>query len=107
MGPNRDITDYSHLQFDRTEEIGAWSEVLGRAALQGTTVYGYFNNHFAAKAVANAVMIKNMLDEPVPGAYPQAFVERYPEVAGIVSTQPEQDFVLATEQVHRTPDRKR
>ena len=47
--------------------------------------YLYFNNHFASKAVVNAVMIKSQLGEPVPGAYPKAFVERYPETASIVS----------------------
>jgi hypothetical protein len=32
-------------------------------------------------------MIKSQLGEPVPGAYPKAFVERYPETASIVSTE--------------------
>ena len=41
--------------------------------------YVYTNNHFSAKAVANAAMIKAQLGEPVTGDYPPAFVERYPE----------------------------
>lgn len=49
--------------------------------------YLYFNNHFASKAVVNAVMIKHQLGEPVTGTYPKAFVERYPETASIVSTE--------------------
>ena len=53
MGPNRDITDYSHLQFDRSPEIREWSDVLRRVAL-GTDLYGYFNNHFAGHSPANA-----------------------------------------------------
>jgi hypothetical protein len=32
-------------------------------------------------------MIKHQLGEPVTGAYPKAFVERYPETASIVSTE--------------------
>ena len=30
-------------------------------------------------------MIKQQLDEPVPGTYPQAFIDRYPELAGLVN----------------------
>ncbi len=48
-------------------------------------MYLYLNNHFAAKAVANAVVLKDQLDMPVEGAYPAAFVKQYPEVAGIVN----------------------
>ena len=39
-------------------------------------------------------MIKSQLGEPVPGAYPKAFVERYPETASIVSTEATPQFVL-------------
>ena len=56
--------------------------------------YLYFNNHFASKAVVNAVMIKNQLGEPVPGIYPAEFVERYPETASIVSTAPALQFAV-------------
>ncbi len=49
--------------------------------------YLYFNNHFASKAVVNAVMIKSQLGEPITGTYPRAFVERYPETASLVSTE--------------------
>jgi uncharacterized protein YecE (DUF72 family) len=48
-------------------------------------LYLYTNNHFAAKAVANAVMIKQQLGEPVSGEYPREFIERYPVVRGAVS----------------------
>ena len=40
----------------------------------------YLNNHFAAKAVANAVSLKAALGEPITGDDPRAFVERYPQV---------------------------
>jgi uncharacterized protein YecE (DUF72 family) len=46
--------------------------------------YLYLNNHFAAKAVANAVVLKHQLGQPVPGTYPAEFVDRYPEVADLV-----------------------
>jgi uncharacterized protein YecE (DUF72 family) len=47
-------------------------------------LYLYMNNHFEAKAVANAVMLKHRLGEPVAGEYTESFVERYPQLAGIV-----------------------
>jgi uncharacterized protein YecE (DUF72 family) len=47
--------------------------------------YLYFNNHFASKAVVNAVMIKQQLGEPIFGAYPPEFLEHYPQLAGVVS----------------------
>ena len=49
-------------------------------------LYLYTNNHFSAKSVANAAMIKRQLGEPIDGEYPDVFVERYPELAGIVRT---------------------
>lgn len=62
MGPNRDITDYSHLQFDRSDEIRSWSDVLKRAALT-TDLYGYFNNHFAGHSPANAREMQALLGQ--------------------------------------------
>jgi len=44
-------------------------------------LYLYTNNHFSAKSVANAVMIKQQLGEPIDGEYPAEFVQRYPELA--------------------------
>ena len=59
--------------------------------------YLYFNNHFASKAVVNAVMIKAQLGESILGTYPAAFVERYPETAAIVSTTEEPEFALVAD----------
>jgi uncharacterized protein YecE (DUF72 family) len=51
-------------------------------------LYLYANNHFSAKSVANAVMIKNQLHEPVEGEYSEEFVKRYPELVGVVRVSP-------------------
>jgi len=68
MGPDREITDYSHIQFDRSEEIDAWAEVLRRVA-HTKDVYGFFNNHFAGHSPANARdMQKRLGQEPVEPA---------------------------------------
>jgi uncharacterized protein YecE (DUF72 family) len=47
MGPDRSITDFSHIQVDRTREVERWGEVLARIARAGRDAYGYVNNHFA------------------------------------------------------------
>lgn len=65
MGPDRSITDYSHLQHDRSAETRVWAEVLKTAALEGTEVFGYFNNHFAGHSPANARELLALLGEPV------------------------------------------
>jgi hypothetical protein len=39
-------------------------------------------------------MIKSQLGEPIPGIYPNEFVERYPETASIVSTAPALQFAV-------------
>src|SRR6478672_12261202 len=43
-------------------------------------LYLYTNNHFSAKSVANAAMIKEQLGEPIGGEYSPEFLARYPEV---------------------------
>lgn len=50
--------------------------------------YVYTNNHFSAKSVANAVEIKAQLGQPIPGEYPEEFVERYPDLRGLVKILP-------------------
>ena len=62
MGPDRDITDYSQIQFDRSAEIRAWAEVLKRAA-HTRDVYGFFNNHFAGHSPANAREMQRLLGQ--------------------------------------------
>jgi hypothetical protein len=36
--------------------------------------------------VANAAILKSQLGQLVPGDYPTEMVERYPDLAGVVST---------------------
>jgi uncharacterized protein YecE (DUF72 family) len=50
-------------------------------------MYLYTNNHFSAQSVANAVMIKQQLGEPIDGEYPPEFLARYPELGGVVTPQ--------------------
>jgi uncharacterized protein YecE (DUF72 family) len=67
-------------------EVHAFAEPVRRAAKTGRRVLVYFNNHFSAKAAANAAVLKHDLGQPVSGDYPASMVERYPDLAGIVTT---------------------
>ena len=62
------------------EELTDFSDTVRAARQLVKKVYLYTNNHFSAKSVANANMIKQQLGEPIRGEYSQAFVERYPEL---------------------------
>lgn len=67
------------------EELKELSETAAAAKALVKKVYLYTNNHFAAKSVVNAVMLKAQLGEPIEGEYPAEIVERYPELLDIVS----------------------
>jgi uncharacterized protein YecE (DUF72 family) len=63
------------------DELKEFSETAGAAKRLVKKLYLYTNNHFSAKSVANATMIKQQLGEPIDGEYPPEFVARYPELA--------------------------
>jgi uncharacterized protein YecE (DUF72 family) len=62
MGPDREITDYSRVQFDRSEEIRAWAEVL-KSVANTKEIYGFFNNHFAGHSPASAREMQRLLGQ--------------------------------------------
>jgi len=62
MGPDREITDYSRIQFDRSAEMRAWAEALRRAA-HTKDIFGFFNNHFAGHSPANARDMQRLLGQ--------------------------------------------
>ena len=68
------------------EELKELTETAGAAQALVKKVRLYTNNHFAAKSVVNAVMLKAQLGEPIEGEYPRALVERYPEIRDLVAT---------------------
>ena len=70
------------------DELKAFAETADAARRLVKKVYLYTNNHFSAKSVANAAMIKQQLGEPIEGEYPPEFVERYPELAGVGPRRP-------------------
>jgi uncharacterized protein YecE (DUF72 family) len=54
------------------------------AARDVKKAYVYANNHFSAKSVANAATIKAKLGQDLDGEYPEPFVERFPDLKGLV-----------------------
>ena len=66
------------------DELKEFSEAADASRRLVKKLYLYANNHFSAKSVANAAMIKHQLGEPLDGEYPPEFVERYPELEGVV-----------------------
>jgi uncharacterized protein YecE (DUF72 family) len=68
------------------EELREFSGTAGAAKELVKKSYLYTNNHFAAKSVVNAVMLKAQLGDPIEGEYPAKLVERYPEIKDLVTT---------------------
>jgi uncharacterized protein YecE (DUF72 family) len=64
MGPDRAITDYSHLQVDRSAELDAWAAMIPELLRQVRTVYGFVNNHFAGHGPASVRMLQDRLGLP-------------------------------------------
>jgi uncharacterized protein YecE (DUF72 family) len=71
-----DRYDYLYSQ----EELQPFVGALDAAGQLVKKAYLYTNNHFSAQGIANAVMIKRQLGQPIEGEYPPEFVARYGEV---------------------------
>jgi uncharacterized protein YecE (DUF72 family) len=67
------------------EELKEFAETAGAAKELVKKTYLYTNNHFAAKSVVNAVMLKAQLGQPIDGEYPQELAAAYPEIRDLVT----------------------
>ena len=76
---------YNYLY--NADELKEISETADAARRIVKKAYLYTNNHFSAKSVANATMIKQQVGEPIEGEYSPEFVARYPELAGVVQVK--------------------
>jgi uncharacterized protein YecE (DUF72 family) len=83
-----DTSDDRYDYLYSADELREFSDTADVAQRLVKKVYLYTNNHFSAKSVANAAMIKRQLGEPLEGDYPPEFIERYPELAGAVHQGP-------------------
>jgi uncharacterized protein YecE (DUF72 family) len=63
-------------------EVSEFVDTLDAARQLVKKLYLYTNNHFSAKSVANAAMIKKQLGEPLEREYRSEFLSEYPGLAG-------------------------
>ena len=84
--PEKAEDRYNYLY--SADELQEFSGSLDASRRVARKAYLYTNNHFSAKSVANAVMIRQQLGEPIPGEYRPDFVQRYPELAGALTATP-------------------
>jgi uncharacterized protein YecE (DUF72 family) len=69
------------------EELKEFSETADAARRLVKKAYLYTNNHYSAKSIANAAMIKEQLGEPLEGEYRDEFIAAFPELAGSVKRE--------------------
>ncbi|MBC7564366.1 MAG: DUF72 domain-containing protein [Gemmatimonadaceae bacterium] len=63
MGPNRDFTDYSHIQVDRTRELHAWANAITGLTERVKTIYGFVNNHFSGHSPESVRQLQRLLGQ--------------------------------------------
>ena len=83
-----DNTEDRYNYLYSAEELEPFAEAAEMASRQVRKAYLYANNHFSAKSVANAAILKHQLGQDVPGEYPEEFVDQYPDLKGIVRLLP-------------------
>ena len=72
------------------EELQPFAEAARAATREVKKAYLYANNHFSAKSVANAAILKAQLGQELEGEYPAGFVEECPDLKGLVKLLPGQ-----------------
>ena len=76
--------------FYSAKELEPIVEAAKEASREVKKAYLYANNHFSAKSVANAAILKHQLGQDVPGEYPEEMVKEYPDLKRIVKILPSQ-----------------
>ena len=61
MGPDRDLTDFSHVQVRREGEIADWCGVLRMLPERGIDLFAYVNNHFEGHSPSTAREVQRLL----------------------------------------------
>ena len=69
-------------------ELEPIADAVEEASREVKKAYVYANNHFSAKSVTNAAILKYQLGQDVPGEYPDEMVQEYPDLKGIVKILP-------------------
>jgi uncharacterized protein YecE (DUF72 family) len=76
---------YNYLYTER--ELRPFATAVKTAGALVKKQYVYMNNHFAAQAVADAAVLRHLLDDPIEAPFPAELVSRYPMLKGKVSSQ--------------------
>lgn len=79
-----DSSEDRYNYFYSAAELQPFADAAKEASREVKKAYLYANNHFSAKSVANAAILKHELGQPLGGEYPPEFVERYPDLKGLV-----------------------
>lgn len=70
-------------------ELDGFSDTVTTVRQIVQRTYVYLNNHFAAKAVANAALLRHCAGQEVAGAYPAEMLLRYPFLEPLVEAKGE------------------
>jgi uncharacterized protein YecE (DUF72 family) len=64
MGPDRSLTDHSHVQVDRLRELEQWRAAIAGLVERVGVIYGYMSNYFAGHAPESARDMQRLLGLP-------------------------------------------
>ena len=101
-----DSSEDRYNYFYSPDELRPFTEAAKAASREVRKAYLYANNHFSAKSVANAAILKAQLGQELEGEYPPEFVERYPDLKGMVRLLPERGAPVLSEVEGLIPLRK-
>jgi len=65
LGRRKDISQFDHIQIDRSQQLEDWAQRARLFLAQGVDVYGYFNNHFAGHSPASVRQFAGMMRIPM------------------------------------------
>lgn len=74
---------YNYLYSE--QELEPFASAVNTARALVKKQYVYMNNHFAAQAIADAAVLRHLLDDPVDAPMPAELVDRYPMLEGKVT----------------------
>jgi uncharacterized protein YecE (DUF72 family) len=77
---------YNYLYSER--ELKPFASAVNTARALVKKQYVYMNNHFAAQAIADAAVLRHLLEDPVDAPMPDELVSRYPMLEGKVPKLP-------------------
>ena len=61
LGDQEKITEYDHVQIDRSGDLQSWAESAEEWILRRVPIYAFFNNHFSGHAPTDARLFSEIL----------------------------------------------